>query len=657
MLSGGLVLEDRAKTSVERAITYTFTDSALLEQALTHRSWVHENGGRTLHNERLELLGDAVLSVCVTLLLFGRFADAPAGVLSPLRARLANTTLAEIGRSLGLGAMLRLGKGEEKTGGREKSSLLAGATQAIVAAVLLDGGFDAASKVVNGLLGPHVEDANIAGKDPRARLQELTQQQRGVQPTYEVDSLEGPAHDSTFHVSVCLGEVRLGSGYGRSKREAAHHAALMALQHLERFGFPPNTPTVQREKPARRHEVAERTPSQRPACAAKHSDISENEPPENPPNGGQGVFATLRPAIEAHLRRELEEELETELAARRQELLASQTQLREEAEKLQQLRLEHLATTGLLAELRQQLDVCSHDLMVRRAELREAEDIRQRMVGQLHQAVTTLGGPPPIVKSELRAPTPIGSPITSCSQFIATGLAPILAAHDPAASVTTARLLHHALRGCRWTIVENPVWVNAYAQAMGGTAVVHWVQVEPTWLASTDAWKVVQPAWQFALDTPDVLVLVLLRDVDHALPEVWARPWLDVLAGLLEQLPFEGRLMWPANLRVVATRAGSSTRLPLSPEVVRHWAMVRSTIGSATAIEARPGHVPMEMWNSWLSGDQPPSEYRPIDSFVWSEWTLVWQSLISEGIEPEIAAGMAKRLRCEWPLGLAQVEP
>jgi len=224
---------------LEERLGHTFSDSSFLEQALTHTSWSHENRGE--HNERLEFLGDAVLEMCTTLLLMEHFVSAREGELSRLRARLVNTeVLADIGSALGVGEHLRLGRGEEAHGGRERISILENTVEALLGAVYSDAGFAACQRVVSAWMLPRIaeldrpaERAN-AWKDARSLLQEHTQALVGEPPTYTVEQTGGPPHLPTFTAQVALGEDVVGRGEGKTKREASRAAAQAAL---ETFGI------------------------------------------------------------------------------------------------------------------------------------------------------------------------------------------------------------------------------------------------------------------------------------------------------------------------------------------------------------------------------------------------------------------------------------
>ena len=214
---------------------HSFANEALLQQALTHRSWAHENGG--LDNERLEFLGDAILQTCSTVLLMERFPEAREGELSRLRSQVVSTpALAAVGRELQVGALLLLGIGEEQTGGRSRKRILACATEAVLGAIYEDAGLQACIDAVQRWLGAKMDTldagAPIAWKDPRSRLQEITQAGGGEAPAYRVRESVGPAHALRFVVEVVLGDTILGEGEGSSKREASRRAAEQALRGM-----------------------------------------------------------------------------------------------------------------------------------------------------------------------------------------------------------------------------------------------------------------------------------------------------------------------------------------------------------------------------------------------------------------------------------------
>ncbi len=198
----------------------------LLERALTHRSYAYENGGLPT-NERLEFLGDAVLGVVVTDTLFRGYPNLPEGQLAKLRAAVVNmTALADVARTFDLGAYIRLGRGEEGTGGRDKPSILADTLEAVIGAVYIDCGLPQAAALVHRLFDPVIErSARLgAGLDWKTSLQELTAAELLGVPEYQVEE-SGPDHQKSFRALVKVGGKVLGSGGGRSKKAAEQQAA------------------------------------------------------------------------------------------------------------------------------------------------------------------------------------------------------------------------------------------------------------------------------------------------------------------------------------------------------------------------------------------------------------------------------------------------
>lgn len=207
-------------------------DPELLSLALTHRSWAYENG-QGPHNERLEFLGDAVLGQAVTVLLYTRHPELDEGALAKRRAAVVSTlALAEVARSIGLGAHVKLGRGENQTGGRDKDSILADTTEAIIGATYLSVGPDAATALVLRLLEPLLADPERYGAavDPKTALQEAAARLASVAPVYTVTA-EGPDHDRTFTAVVDVAGIR-SEGTGRSKKHAEMAAALTAWREL-----------------------------------------------------------------------------------------------------------------------------------------------------------------------------------------------------------------------------------------------------------------------------------------------------------------------------------------------------------------------------------------------------------------------------------------
>jgi ribonuclease III len=222
--------------ALERAVGYEFRQVTLCEAALTHKSWLNEQPqqGRT-DNERLEFLGDAVIALVVSHMLMKRFPDHPEGELSKKRAALVNEAgLAEVAEALALGQWIFLGRGEEQAGGRKKRSILADALEALIGAVYLDGGFEAAHRVAERLFARAIDDASSAAeRDFKSRLQEIAQARLHVAPIYTVMAQEGPDHDKTFEVAIFLGGREYGRALGKSKKEAQQNAAARAIVVLE----------------------------------------------------------------------------------------------------------------------------------------------------------------------------------------------------------------------------------------------------------------------------------------------------------------------------------------------------------------------------------------------------------------------------------------
>lgn len=218
-------------------------DAALLERALTHRSYAYEHGGLPT-NERLEFLGDSVLGLVVTDSLYRTFPDLPEGQLAKLRAAVVNArTLAAIGRDLGIGPALRLGRGEETTGGRDKSSILADTVEALIGAVFVEHGIEVATRIVHRLVDAHVEISASLGAalDWKTSLQELTANLALGVPLYVVTE-DGPDHAKTFEARVALGDELLGYGKGRSKKAAEQAAAATAYEELRERAAAAGTP-------------------------------------------------------------------------------------------------------------------------------------------------------------------------------------------------------------------------------------------------------------------------------------------------------------------------------------------------------------------------------------------------------------------------------
>lgn len=212
-----------------------FSDQNLFSQALTHRSFHNENSKESCgHNERLEFLGDAVLDLALSDILYSNLNQANEGELSKLRASLVNeTALCEIATELEIGPLLKLGKGESQTGGTSKPRLLASALEALIGALYIDKGFEESKKFLVSIFKERTEQLDLAvffKADYKTRLQERAQEMKKKTPVYELIKEEGPDHEKIFHVSVQVGQKTLAVGTGRSKKQAEQDAAQKALE-------------------------------------------------------------------------------------------------------------------------------------------------------------------------------------------------------------------------------------------------------------------------------------------------------------------------------------------------------------------------------------------------------------------------------------------
>ena len=225
-----------AVSELEKRIGYRFRQSSLLETALTHSSFANESGGSAVCNERLEFLGDSVLGMTVAEELYRRFPRMPEGRMTRLRAELVcEQSLFKVAQSLELGAYVRLGRGMEHNGGRNRPSILADAVEAVIAAIYLDAGHAEASRFIHErLLNELGEEEPLYFNDCKTALQELVQEQKNQVLSYELLDESGPDHNKVFHVRVLLNGTEIGEGRGRSKKEAEQSAAGMALRKLSK---------------------------------------------------------------------------------------------------------------------------------------------------------------------------------------------------------------------------------------------------------------------------------------------------------------------------------------------------------------------------------------------------------------------------------------
>ncbi|MCF2556156.1 MAG: ribonuclease III [Bacteroidales bacterium] len=212
---------------LETIIGYTFKNPSLLETALTHTSYANESRVPVHHNERLEFLGDSVLSIVVADYLFHAWKDRPEGELTRARASLVcEEALFQFAKEIDLGSYLRLGKGEERGGGRNRPSVVSDAFEAVIAALYLDGGME----VARAFILPFIEEGKTAEMDYKTELQEVIQQNPEEKLRYEVEGETGPDHDKRFVVAVYLNSNCIGRGEGHSKKIAEQHAAREALK-------------------------------------------------------------------------------------------------------------------------------------------------------------------------------------------------------------------------------------------------------------------------------------------------------------------------------------------------------------------------------------------------------------------------------------------
>ena len=221
---------DKAAAWLKQSLAYAFEDEQLLKQALTHRSAPGPN------NERLEFLGDAVLQLVASELVFEKTPNASEGQLSRLRSTLVkDTTLAEIAADLGVGEFLILGSGEKKSGGHRRSSILADALEAIFGAIYLDAGLEGARQVIHKAYGERLHDLPEAAdlRDPKSRLQEHLQGRKMALPDYAVQNISGKAHKQSFEVSCSIAELdAVTVGAGLTRRDAEQEAALAMLDKI-----------------------------------------------------------------------------------------------------------------------------------------------------------------------------------------------------------------------------------------------------------------------------------------------------------------------------------------------------------------------------------------------------------------------------------------
>ncbi len=224
-------------SKLEESIGYTFKDKTLLNKALTHSSYANEHKTTNIsYNERLEFLGDSVLSLIVSDYIYKKYSKFPEGDLTKLRAAVVcETSLAFISKKLKLGEYLLLGKGEEATGGRERTSILADALEALIGAIYLDSSFEYSKRFVIRILENEIIQASKVGDlftDYKTKLQETLQKTSKSKIEYKIDKEEGPDHEKIFFMSAIVESKIYGRGWGRSKKEAEQMAAKEALNRM-----------------------------------------------------------------------------------------------------------------------------------------------------------------------------------------------------------------------------------------------------------------------------------------------------------------------------------------------------------------------------------------------------------------------------------------
>lgn len=220
---------------LQKELGYSFSDASLLERCLTHVSYGRGKGNG--HNETFEFLGDAVLNLAVSDLLMRRFPEKSEGDLSKMRASLVNAAaLAEKAAELSLGELIRMGKGEERSGGRKKESIVAGAFEALLGGIYWDGGYEAARRVVERYFASDIQQRKLGQEDYKTRLQEISQMLFHAPPTYRLVAETGPDHEKRFVTEIIISGRVMGRGEGKSKKQSEQEAAKRALEELQQSG-------------------------------------------------------------------------------------------------------------------------------------------------------------------------------------------------------------------------------------------------------------------------------------------------------------------------------------------------------------------------------------------------------------------------------------
>ncbi|OVE75411.1 ribonuclease III [bacterium E08(2017)] len=220
---------------LEKKLGYKFKRRVLLETALLHRSYRYENEDIFTDNQRLEFLGDAVLGFVIAAHLYKRYPDDAEGVLTSFRSQVTNgKALADIGMSIGVGEYIKMGRGEEGSGGRTRSSNLADAMESILGAAYLDGGRKAVDKIFSRIFVPAIDNLNgdVWADNPKGKLQDYSQKTLKGSPRYKIVKREGPPHSTVFTVEASLPDGKTGTGQGNNKQEAETEAAKQILEDI-----------------------------------------------------------------------------------------------------------------------------------------------------------------------------------------------------------------------------------------------------------------------------------------------------------------------------------------------------------------------------------------------------------------------------------------
>jgi ribonuclease-3 len=230
-------MNNKKATELAKKLNIQFNDITLLERALTHRSYLNENRNIDRSNERLEFLGDAVLELIVSKYLYVKYPDREEGDLTSFRSAIVRTeSLAQASRELGYGEYLKMAKGEEESGGRDKDYILANTFESVLGSIYIDQGFDKCKELVQKVLISKVDNIveNRLDIDNKTKIQELAQAKFRLTPTYTVVDEKGPDHDKTFTVAVKIGNKTIGKGKGSSKQKAEESAAEKGLEYIEK---------------------------------------------------------------------------------------------------------------------------------------------------------------------------------------------------------------------------------------------------------------------------------------------------------------------------------------------------------------------------------------------------------------------------------------